>query len=402
MKPNFVTSWIQQDARIAHKQDLARFFLFLSSPRKSPKTHASHKIRKSLENINTQFISKMTILSSFNRLHLLLLGITLKKCTGFFTLTKCTGFFTSCSVYSSKKQFCPTNFGLLIQLKATPGNNEDNPGDEGADEGADLAAQFFNTIKNRPDIEKLLDDVDDLEDMYNQDDDQEENEQDEDDEESTDKDIPIGRVNIFRGRDEGKVGKLAGNTTFTNKELYETIKERVLESPKAFVDYVGGEDAAEEMSAVDESYKPPSLIPDAELTAGEVVELVLKALNNNDIGPTTNYGVQVLFAYSSKQSFLKQTTVEEYAEFMKESEYSPLLSHTQVIIDKADYSHDKRKAFYNVRIKPADTTDRRSFTSVNFILSKQTTEVGDEQDDCWLIDSAVVRTEGLGRSRRRK
>jgi hypothetical protein len=241
------------------------------------------------------------------------------------------------------------------------GNDNYNNGD--ADDvdpdGVDLAAQFFNTIKSRPDIERLLDDVDDLEEMYD----------DEDDDidafsarsggssEDEDQDIPISRVNVFRGRDEGKVGKLAGNTTFTNKELYDNIKERVLESPKAFVDYVGGEDAVDEMelSSMERGkYTPPSLIPDSELTAGEVVELVLQALNNNSEGPpgTSNYGVEVLFAYSSKHSFLKQKppTVEEYAEFIRESEYAPLFSHTQIIFDKADYSHDRRKAFYNVRI----------------------------------------------------
>lgn len=284
-------------------------------------------------------------------------------------------------------------------------SNDENaaPADDGS--GADLAAEFAKFTVGREDLKALMEDImeeeeDEEADSGTSDQKRKNNEEDDDEEEAIDN-IPMSKLNIFRGRDEGKVGKLAGNVTLTNRNLYENLKERVLESPSAFVDLVGGEKAAAEMEEEELMrgiYKPPSLKPDSGLTAGEVVELVLQALLHND-EPTENYGVEVFFAYSSQHSFLKgpdAPTILEYADFIKTSEYAPMISHTQVIIDKADYSYDKKKAFYTVRLREGPAEDR-VFTCINFILSKNT-----DHDDCWLIDSAVVRTEGLGRARRRR
>lgn len=44
---------------------------------------------------------------------------------------------------------------------------------------------------------------------------------------------------------------------------------------------------------------------DPELTAGEVVSLVLEALRNND-NPTPNRGVEILFGYSAPGSQIKE------------------------------------------------------------------------------------------------
>jgi hypothetical protein len=307
---------------------------------------------------------------------------------------------------------CRFRGNVFVRRSGTSNNDKDAESGDG-DSGADLAAEFAKFTVGREDLKALMDDI--LEDDDEDDEDegsttstkgksggqvQKTGEEEEDEEEAVDN-IPMSKLNIFRGRDEGKVGKLAGNVTLTNRNLYENLKERVLESPSAFVDLVGGEEAAAEMEETELMrgiYKPPSLKPDSGLTAGEVVELVLQALSHND-EPTDNYGVQVFFAYSSPHSFLKgpdAPTIVEYADFIKTSEYAPMMSHTQVIIDKADYSYDKKKAFYTVRLRDGPAEDR-NFTCINFILSKNS-----DLDDCWLIDSAVARTEGLGRSRRRR
>lgn len=304
---------------------------------------------------------------------------------------------------------CRLRGNVFVRRSGTTNNdNNAESGDDGS--GADLAAEFAKFTVGREDLKALMDDI--LEDDEDDDEDDasnksksggqgQKNGEDEEDEEEAVDNIPMSKLNIFRGRDEGKVGKLAGNVTLTNRNLYENLKERVLESPSAFVDLVGGEEAAAEMEVTELMrgiYKPPSLKPDSGLTAGEVVELVLQALSHND-EPTENYGVQVLFAYSSPHSFLKgpdAPTIVEYADFIKTSEYAPMMSHTQVIIDKADYSYDKKKAFYTVRLRDGPAEDR-IFTCINFILSKNS-----DLEDCWLIDSAVARTEGLGRSRRRR
>jgi len=315
-------------------------------------------------------------------------------------LQQSSAFVRQCFVAShrivSNDVSCHSQF--IAPLKATSNSDDPKSGEDGEKAGLDLAAEFAKFISDG-NIE-LLDDEDEEDEDINEVIQAMPKGEDDEEEEAVDN-IPMSKINIFRGRDEGKVGKLAGNVTLTNRDLYENLKERVLESPSAFVDLVGGDKAAAEMEEEEMMrgiYKPPSLKPDSGLTAGEVVELVLQALLHND-EPRENYGVEVFFAYSSPHSFLKTSdapTILEYSDFIKTSEYAPLMSHTQVIIDKADYSYDKKKAFYNVRLREGPAEDR-SFTSVNFILSKNT-----EDDDCWLIDSAVVRTEGLGRGRRRR
>lgn len=252
--------------------------------------------------------------------------------------------------------------------------------DDSADEeGMKLAEEFFQRMKEM----KVLEDE----------------EEDEEDEEEDCVEIPVSAVNVFKGIDEGRVGRLAGNVTFTNKELYKTLKERVLESPSAFVDLVSPPEEDEEGSVApqdaEEGYRPPKTVPDPELTAGEVVTVVLEALNHNDT-PDKNAGVKLLFGYSSPGSILrspvKAPTIEEYADFLNTSEYKVLLHHHSVLIDKADYSYDKKKAFFTVRLK---TGNGRKFTSVNFILSTK----GSNEDDSWLIDSILIRPDGIGRRR---
>ncbi len=144
-------------------------------------------------------------------------------------------------------------------------------------------------------------------------------------------------------------------------------------------------------------YEAPTTVPDSELTAGEVVLLVLNALLHNDV-PSKNKGVEILFGYSSPGSSVKNEeglTPAEYAEFLKETEYKVLFDHKGVSIDKGDYSFDGKKGFFLARVNvgpsPLDTV------SVNFILS--TTGVDD--DACWLVDSMLIRPQSMRRRRRR-
>lgn len=266
---------------------------------------------------------------------------------------------------------------------------DDSSGDE---EGTSLAAEFFATLKGRGmDTTAALSKDDE--------DDEDDSDSEEDDEE---RDISISEVNAFTGVDQGKVGKLAGNVTFTNKELYSSLKERVLESPSAFTNLVSGSDDddnddEEGNEDTQQVYSPPSTTPDSGLTAGEVVTTVLTALNHND-EPSSNYGVEILFAYSSPASVLtseKAPTVDEYSDFLSTSEYSVLLNHSQVIVDKADYSFDGKKSYFTVRLRKGDSG--REYTSVSFILSTK----GKEEEDCWLIDSILIRPEGIRRRGRR-
>jgi hypothetical protein len=280
---------------------------------------------------------------------------------------------------------------------SSPGN-EDEDDSKSDQEGADLAAQFFKMAQQKGIGQELDDDYDD--------EDEEEEDDEEDDEEEAN--IPQGAINAFLGYDTGDVGeKLAGNVTLTDDQLYSEVKERVLDTAGGFVDFVKSAKDAENDDDDDEGelldtstpkpYEPPTTVPDSELTAGEVVLLVLNALLHNDV-PTKNKGVEIVFGYSSPGSSIKNEeglTPDEYADFLKETEYKVLFDHKGVSIDKGDYSFDGKKAFFLARVNvgpsPLDTV------SVNFILSTR----GVDDDACWLVDSMLIRPQSMRRRRRR-
>jgi hypothetical protein len=273
------------------------------------------------------------------------------------------------------------------------------------EDGAELAAAFFRTAQSKG----INIDSNDL--LYDDEDDDEED--DEDDEDEVEPNIPQGAINAFLGYDTGNVGeKLAGNVTLTNDQLYSEVKERVLESAGGFLSFVKGatdddddddEDEDDEdsqlIAGTNKPYMVPTTVPDSELTAGEVVLLVLEALRNNDM-PTKNKGVEILFGYSSPGSQIKNEvglTPTEYAEFLKETEYKILFTNGGPIhIDKADYSFDGKKAFFTARLQTSIDTPLDT-VSVNFILST----TGREDDACWLIDSMLIRPQSMRRRRRK-
>ena len=122
------------------------------------------------------------------------------------------------------------------------------------------------------------------------------------------------------------------------------------------------------------------------------------ALRNND-NPTTNYGIEVLFGYSSPESQIVELieteglTPEQYKKFLSSSdENQALFDNTNVIIDKADFSMDRLKAYFTARLVGGSED-----FSVNFILST----TGANDDDCWLIDSVLIRPSKMRRRRRR-
>ena len=290
---------------------------------------------------------------------------------------------------------CGVSSSTALCLSSIPPNNdEDSAQDSG--EGADLAAEFFQLAQQKG---IGLDETDLMEDEDEEEDDSLEEEDDED------VNIPQGAVNAFLGYDTGDVGeKLAGNVSLTNDQLYSEVKERVLDTAGGFVEYVKGAQDEEdedggEMSGENKAYKPPETIPDAELTAGEVVLLVLEALRNNNV-PETNSGVEILFGFSSPTSQVKTETgltPNEYAEYLQETEYKVMfLTEYEAAIEKADYSANGQKAFMTARLNPL--SELGSPVNVNFILSSVSTGDG---DSCWLIDSILIRPESMRRRRRR-
>jgi hypothetical protein len=273
------------------------------------------------------------------------------------------------------------------------GDREDSVADNDEDAGASLAAELFKMAGEKG---ISLDDEDLLEDEEEE----EDEEDDDEDEEEEEPNIPQGAINAFLGYDTGDVGeRLAGNVTLTDDQLYSEVRERVLDTAGGFVELVGSERDVEELEEEErpKGYRPPERVPDSDLTAGEVVMLVLDALVHNDV-PEKNRGVEIFFGFSSEGSQVRNEvglTPAEYAEFLKETEYRVLFDHLGATIDKGDYGFDGRKAFFTARLKtgpgPLDTV------SVNFILST----TGQDDDRCWLVDSMLIRPQSMRRRRRR-
>lgn len=138
--------------------------------------------------------------------------------------------------------------------------------------------------------------------------------------------------------------------------------------------------------------------------------IVLAGLRNND-NPRSDYGVEILFGYSSPGSFISEQldsgmlTPSQYREFLLSSseDNAALFSHESVIIDKADFSPDGLRGYFTARLMPSPSTGTMETggtgedVAVNFILST----TGTNDDDCWLIDSMLIRPPKLRRRRGR-
>jgi hypothetical protein len=271
----------------------------------------------------------------------------------------------SCPTTSSSTEAVAVTATTLFSTPDDDANKENN------EEGMSLAADFFKTLQSR---NIQLDD----EDLLDDDDDDEEDDDDEiDDVENVD------------------------DVTLSDDQVYSELNERVLETAGGFVELTSGASEDDEEDAKPKVYEPPETVPDPALTAGEVVTVVLDALNNNDV-PTADRGVEILFGYSSSGSAISQAiqvegmTPAEYGLFLKEEyEYKVLFNHSELMIEKGDYSFDRKKAFFTARLSSVE--DPSDVTNVNFILSTE----GQGEDDCWLIDSLLIRPKGMRRRRRR-
>lgn len=284
----------------------------------------------------------------------------------------------------------------FVPSRMASGENPENEDTNTNEDGANLAADFFKAMKER-DIS--------LEEEELGFDDTEEDEPDEtgpdDDEEIN---FPQGAINAFTGIDRGDPGdKLAGETSLTNQQIYDEVKDRVLESAGGFVELTKGvdyEDDGEGNVTPSKGYEPPGRVPDSGMTAGEVVTTVLAALRNCD-DPKPDHGIEILFGFSSELSQIAELserealTPLEYREFLSSSEENRVLfDHEEVFIDKATYSSDKLRAYYTARLSTVGSPS----VLAQFTLST----TGTDDEDCWLIDSMKIRPSNLRKKWRRR
>jgi len=288
-------------------------------------------------------------------------------------------------------QHCPLTLSTRLYLSTTPQSPEDEDDSTPDPDGASMAADFFKLAQAKGvtlDDDDLLDDDDD-------------NDDDDDDKISGKEE---SNTDIDDNGNDIDIDDVAGEVDISDDQLYSGLKERVLDTAGGFVDMVRGPSSDDDNDDDDGNdfdnkniYVPPMTVPDSELTAGEVVLLVLTALKNND-NPSINKGVEILFGYSSSGSQIKNEeglTPGEYCQFLKETEYKALFEHLDVTIEKGEYSFDGKKGFFTARLQtgtlPGDSI------SCNFILSVE----GTDDDSVWLIDSILIRPQSMRRRRRK-
>ncbi|KAL7504947.1 hypothetical protein ACHAXN_002490 [Cyclotella atomus] len=187
------------------------------------------------------------------------------------------------------------------------------------------------------------------------------------------------------------------------QELDENIQERMTSSPNSLVNLNLDVDMDIEDLLLEEEeggYIAPEVVPDSGLSAREVVMLVATALRNNDT-PTPNRGIEIFFSYSSPISQVykeiqKGMTPQQYKDFLLySSDYASLFDNDEIMIEKSDVNYNSKKGYFTVRLFYHDK--RKVDVSVNFILSIE----GDGEEDCWMVDSMLIRP-SLRRNRRRQ
>ena len=136
------------------------------------------------------------------------------------------------------------------------------------EEGADLAAQFFQTMKDR----NISFEGDEVEYADLEDDEFESSDSSSEASYDAGGDIDDSDDAILREYDVSMTGEGA---SLTNEQIYDEMKDRVFESAGAFVELTKGlaEDGDYDDSSSAMVYNPPVKVPDSGLTAGEVVEL---------------------------------------------------------------------------------------------------------------------------------
>lgn len=160
------------------------------------------------------------------------------------------------------------------QRMMSDGSNEND--DEGI-AGADLAAQFFKTLSDRNisiEDDEMMDE-------------EEEDERYEMEQRGEGEIVSGGGASSlsvsednFDDEDDAILREYdvlpneGVYSTLTNEQIYDEMKDRVLESAGAFVELTrGADDGGGANDAVPKVYRPPTNVPDSGLTAGEVVEL---------------------------------------------------------------------------------------------------------------------------------
>lgn len=120
--------------------------------------------------------------------------------------------------------------------------------------------------------------------------------------------------------------------------------------------------------------------PSAHLSARDVVEAQLKALQNNDY-PDNNSGIKVAYNFASPYQKAENGPFRRYENMYNSRRFRTLINCSEYFVEK-HFSNDK-KAEYFVFITDKNGKERVFL----FRLSKQTIS---PYTDCWMTDSIIA------------
>lgn len=122
--------------------------------------------------------------------------------------------------------------------------------------------------------------------------------------------------------------------------------------------------------------------PNPDLTAEQVVQIVLEALQHND-DPCVDCGIRTTFNFASPANRAETGPLPRFIEMVRNPLYIPLLNFDRVELDAATVEEGHAEQ----RIRVFDQVGNSA--SYVFMLSKQP---GPAWKDCWMTDG-VVRIE---------
>ena len=132
----------------------------------------------------------------------------------------------------------------------------------------------------------------------------------------------------------------------------------------------------------------PAVRPDPTLSPGQVIDIMLGALRNND-WPTKDHGIAVTFEFASPANRDATGPLQRFAWLVKNPSYRAMLNHQRS--ERGDLHVMRDQARQRVTLV-GDNGERVTYL---FMLSRQT---DGPYKGCWMTDGVVRETE-LGATR---
>lgn len=202
---------------------------------------------------------------------------------------------------------------------------------------------------------------------------------------------------VQQKKENGELEDFDAEMDMFNSEAYEQLRqstqfEEILKDKEMWQSLQGRID---ENEALYSSIKSRPTKPEVGQTPGEVIEIVLLALQTISESPTVD-GLQVLMNYCSEASACNEhnTSMERLGDYISTSKYRILIQWDQIMFSKVlDVTRDGNKAYQTVRLR---SSTNQEWVTVTFSLSRHecfatVSDSGVVEGAIWLIDGFRVK-----------